>query len=75
MFYTEKDKKRNDERFNMLKEEIDVLALRVNALTKTISEFLAKQSSVTVTLAQDAPHGLRKDGTPRGKPGPKGAKK
>ena len=54
----------------VLKEEIDILAMRVNTLSKTVSTLLQmRQSSVTVTLNEDAPYGLKKDGTPKARPG------
>ena len=54
----------------VLKEEIDILALRVNSLSKTVQTLLQMQnSSVTVTLKEDAPYGLKKDGTPKARPG------
>ena len=60
MFYTKsKDqevKKHIATANRVLKEEIDILALRVNTLSKTVQTLLQMQnSSVTVTLKEDAP--------------------
>ena len=74
MFYTKsKDqeiKKKISLANQVLKEEIDILALRVNSLSKSVQTLLQmRQSSVTVTLNEDAPYGLKKDGTPKARPG------
>mgnify|MGYP003331575268 FL=1 len=74
MFYTKsKDqeiKKKISLANQVLKEEIDILALRVNSLSKSVQTLLQMQnSSVTVTLREDAPYGLKKDGTPKARPG------
>lgn len=76
MFYTHTKKKEIERRLsdshNVLKEEIGILKIRVDALTKSLQTLLQKMpSSVTVTVTEDAPHGLKKDGTPKAKPGRK----
>ena len=74
MFYTKNKEQEVKKQISLanrvLKEEIDILALRVNTLSKTVSTLLQMQnSSVTVTLREDAPYGLKKDGTPKARPG------
>ena len=84
MFFTEKERKRITDAINYLSGEIGDLRFRVEQLEITNKALLkiatnkakldAEQSSVTVTV--HAPHGLKKDGSPKKKPGPvKGAKK
>ena len=56
-----------------LKMRVDTIEASTSALLKIATnkaKLDAEQSSVTVTV--NAPHGLRKDGTPKAKPGPKG---
>ena len=82
MFFTEKERTRITDALNYLCDEIGTLRARVEQLEITNSALLkvatnnaklsAEQSSVTVTV--HAPHGLKKDGTPKKKPGPKGVK-
>jgi len=74
MFYTKNKEQEVKKQISLanrvLKEEIDILALRVNSLSKTVQTLLQMQnSSVTVTLKEDAPYGLKKDGTPKARPG------
>ena len=74
MFYTKNKEQEVKKQISLanrvLKEEIDILALRVNSLTKSVQTLLQMQnSSVTVTLREDAPYGLKKDGTPKARPG------
>ena len=74
MFYTKNKEQEVKKQISLanrvLKEEIDILAMRVNTLSKTVSTLLQMQnSSVTVTLKEDAPYGLKKDGTPKARPG------
>ena len=74
MFYTKNKEQEVKKQISLanrvLKEEIDILAMRVNTLSKTVSTLLQMQnSSVTVTLREDAPYGLKKDGTPKARPG------
>ena len=76
MFYTYSKKKEIEKRIAdshaVLKNEIGILNIRVDALTKSLHTLLQKMpNSVTVTVNEDAPHGLKKDGTPRAKPGRK----
>ena len=79
MFYT-KTKQREihatigylDEQMEKLRGRIETMEVSVNALLKIATTYAKKaeqESSVTVTV--HAPHGLRKDGTPKKKPGRK----
>lgn len=82
MFYTQKHKQQLielDLRVARLKSHLERLESTVERHDTTISALLkiltnrakldAEKSSVTVTV--HAPHGLKKDGTPKKKPGPK----
>lgn len=79
MFYTEKKEREIREALNYLDDNIDKLKGRIETIEASISALLkiatnkakldAEQSSVTVTV--HAPHGLKKDGSPKKKPGPK----
>ena len=56
---------------HFLESKIDELEISIKALLKVATnkaKLDAEQSSVTVTV--HAPHGLKKDGTPKKKPGP-----
>ena len=78
MFISNAEKKYIDDSLVYLRNEIILLKNRADTLEQTNSALLkiatnkakldAEQSSVTVTV--HAPHGLRKDGTPKKKPGP-----
>ena len=80
MFISNAEKKYIDDRLVELMNEVFRLKNRVDTIEQTNSALLkiatnrakldAEQSSVTVTV--NAPHGLRKNGTPKAKPGPKG---
>jgi hypothetical protein len=52
-----------------LDELIERHEVTISALLKVATNKAKQDSSVTVTV--HAPYGLRKDGTPRAKPGPK----
>ena len=77
MFYTEKKKREIYESLNYLDEQIEKLIVRFETMETTISALLkiatnkAKEQESSVTVTVKAPHGLRKDGTPKAKPGPK----
>ena len=80
MFYTKKQKREIENALNYFDERLETLRGRIETMEVSISALLkvatnkakldAEQSSVTVTV--NAPHGLRKNGTPKAKPGPKG---
>ena len=79
MFYTYSKKKEIEKRIAdshaVLKHEIHILSIRVDSLTKSLHTLLQKMpNSVTVTVNEHAPHGFKKDGTPRAKPGRKALK-
>ena len=78
MFISNGEKIYIDDRLVYLSQQIGKLQDRVEVLESTNKALLkvatnkakldAEQSSVTVTV--HAPHGLRKDGSPKKKPGP-----
>ena len=78
MFYTDKQKREIQTAIGYLDEKLETLRGRVETIEVSISALLkiatnkakldAEQSSVTVTV--HAPHGLKKDGSPKKKPGP-----
>ena len=82
MFYTGTEKVRLEAKFFEIQDQIFGLRNRIEILESTNQALLkiatnkakldAEKSSVTVTV--HAPHGLKKDGTPKKKPGPKGVK-
>ena len=62
MFYWNEDKKAIREAFDYLENELNKVAIRVADL------------EAELILAKEFPHGAKKDGTPRKKPGRKPAK-
>lgn len=79
MFYTKKQKREIENALNYFDERLETLRGRIETMEVSISALLkiatnkakldAEQSSVTVTV--HAPHGLKKDGSPKKKPGRK----
>ena len=49
-----------------LREDLDILATRVQAYAKVVAEILEVLKQIN-----EAPHGYKKDGTPKQKPGRK----
>lgn len=49
-----------------LREDLDILATRVQAFAKVTAEILEMLKQI-----KEAPHGYKKDGTPKQKPGRK----
>lgn len=82
MFISNAEKKHIEYKLTYLENWLCKLESSIDSLDATCSALLkiatnkakldAEQSSVTVTV--HAPHGLKKDGTPKTKPGPKGKK-
>ena len=68
MFYTGKEKVRLEAKFFELQDQIFNLRNRVELLENS-NNVLLKQAVVKAKKAAVAPYGLKKDGTPRKKPG------
>jgi len=49
-----------------LREDLDTLAIRVQAYSKVVADILELMREI-----KQAPHGIKKDGTPKQKPGRK----
>ena len=61
MFFT-KEKKQ----LVQLQHEVGILTLQVSAMHKILAEIVVGMREI-----KEAPHGIRKDGTPKAKPGRK----
>ena len=70
MFYTPKEKDKLTNRMNELEDMIWRLNSRVTRLEDSIHALL-KTSINKAKAESEAPHGLKKDGTPKAKPGRK----
>jgi len=61
MFFTKEKKE-----IAKLREDLDILAIRVQAFGKVVADILELLKQIN-----EAPHGVKKDGTPKQKPGRK----
>ena len=68
MFYTFTEKKEIKDMFDSVEEELNKLRNRIELLENS-NDVLLKQAVVKAKKAAVAPYGLKKDGTPRKKPG------
>ena len=68
MFYTSTEKKAIKDAFDYVEEELNKLRNRIELLENS-NNVLLKQAVVKAKKAAAAPYGLKKDGTPRKKPG------
>ena len=74
MFYTDREKSRLEDKIRRLEEFMFKLGERIDGL-EAASNALLNSAIYKAKLESRAPHGMRKDGTPRIKPGPKGPRK